>query len=37
MNLADITDINRELEDLENTEIFNSKETVHSKITAYLY
>lgn len=36
MNLADITDINRELEDLENTEIFNSKETVHSKITAYL-
>lgn len=36
MNLTDITDINYELEDLENTEIFNSKETVHSKITAYL-
>ena len=36
MNLVDKKDINKELQELENAEIFKSKETTHSMVIAYL-
>lgn len=36
MNLINQKDINKELQELENAEIFNSNETTHSKVIAYL-